>query len=685
MRCLAFILIFNCITCSLSKQIFGSIGSKNPIQLAIANFLSRNTKPSPTCIKVASKIQSTNQTTGEKNTITCKFDYGTISNLCTYEKPISESNIEVTQKRTYYKSVEDFVKQKEIFAKNFQTFEIYNEDKTKKKQFYYDNDKRVRILEPDGGESIYTEFDSKNRPTKGKSNSHCEVPIEFSYDEQNYSLNVNISFSQTGPESNNYCVFYRSLIQNQNYKLEFDKDFFKLKDTITVGNTVTIINYSNLETEQVCTGNSGTVFTENLEPAEVTSIETENTLPGAAAGEFIILRGKNFNPNFASNQVQFHDKISVIPVSGDSTFVRVQIPQNARSGRILIDNGKAKSYSPNFIVYKYYLFIANVGPGELLVYNMNAGDGTLSSVQTLTGIPSIRSFAVTPDGKNIYISKDAASANRIERRRIELQVEETPPPPRVISKVSTTSLEDFGDNGSPKYIAVDPKGEYLFVNYITTLNQNQMNRISLNGTVSFVANSPGSYITFRDFTIHPSKKIYYISSNTTGRIKTINFDNNNLTEIQDTDPSATPNYAAIHPNGNFFYQATGGSQIARYNILPDGTLTSKSVYDSGSHVGIAIDNQGKFLVSFDSTSGGRLKSFNIQSDFSLSSISIAPITNAEKIVFDPSGRFVYSFRTDTPYSLYSYAVNQTNGALTAVTNSVTLSTPQNILFAKIPQ
>ncbi len=701
MKNLLFILIFSFESCSFTERFFGSISSSNTIQLAFANFLARYNNPSSTptpsptpsppaktCIKVATKTQSTNQTTGETNTTTCKFDYSTISNLCTNEKPILESEIQVNQKRTYFKSVEDFIKQKEIFAKNFQTFEIYNEDNTKKKQFYYDNDKRYRILEFDGGESIYTEFDSKNRPTKGKLIAHCEVPIDASYDDQNNIFSVNIYFSQSGPDTNNYCLIYRSLIQNQNLKFEFNQEFLKVRDTITVGNSSTIINYNNIETEEVCTGTStGTSFTENLEPAEVTSIETENILPGAAAGEFIILRGKNFNPNFSNNQVQFHQKIPVTPVSGDTSFIRVQIPPNARSGRILVNNGKAKSYSPNFIVYKYFLFIADTGNNQVLVYNMNALDGSLVSFQTLSSSSTVRSFAVTPNGKNLYISKNSGLANMIERRKIE--IDSIPP---FLQKISTTSLENFGDDGNPKLIAIDPKGEFLFVYHEsgTPFNfRNQLRKIDSDGSTSFlsnfnVVNSSG------EFSIHPTKKNYYITSGSMTNVRSNNFDNNTISEIAiPINTLTTPNFGAIHPNGNYYYIATSGASagIRLYSIDSIGSLSLINTYNTvtSGHFGIAIDNKGKFLVTASDVND-TIKSFQINSDFSLSTpISTITITDPKKLIFDPSGRFVYSFRDTTPYSLYIYSVNQTTGALTAVSNSITFSSPQNILFAKIPQ
>lgn len=332
------------ISCSVSEGLFGSLPNKDNNYLALANFFSRYKKK---CTISPTKFSTTNQTTNEVNNYNCKFDYSSISNYCSYSVPIEEIGVSTNSKRTYYNSVGDLFRQKEIFGKYFQTFEIFNEDKNLKKQSYYQNDSLSKLLESNGNESTITTNDSKGRPLTGYLIFHCEVPFTYEYNEQNLSFNLKVLFSQTVPNSNSVCVFYRNF-QIFEYSYEFDSNLILKKLTTNIDGTQTILSTTISETEEVCieerVGNS---FSEKFEPAEVSSIQIETT---AAVGNFINLIGKNFNSNFSQNKIKFLNSNEVTPVSGNSNSLRVQIPTGSNSGRILIDNGKAKSYSPTLII-----------------------------------------------------------------------------------------------------------------------------------------------------------------------------------------------------------------------------------------------------------------------------------------------------------------------------------------------
>ncbi len=137
----------------------------------------------------------------------------------------------------------------------------------------------------------------------------------------------------------------------------------------------------------------------------------------------------------------------------------------------------------------------------------------------------------------------------------------------------------------------------------------------------------------------------------------------------------------LHPKNTFIYSANVSSgSISIYSINPSsGSLTSNGAVlsiagnsSSGAN-GLAIDPAGKFLYVTNFTANN-ISGFSIASDGSLTSIPGSPFSagtgsTLNGIAVDPSGKFVYAAAMGGSGSLLGYSIDETTGALTAISGS----------------
>lgn len=169
-------------------------------------------------------------------------------------------------------------------------------------------------------------------------------------------------------------------------------------------------------------------------------------------------------------------------------------------------------------------------------------------------------------------------------------------------------------------------------------------------------------------------------------IKTFNVGSSGaLTLAQTYNTSALGNYAAGHPTLNYVYVlSAGGNAISSFAIASDGTLTelSSSPINLGNyHEHFVLEPKGRFLFSTQTYSGNiDVLSVN-QSTGALTFVSSAANCGADCVgnmqATDTNGKFLYvaaQGQAASTNGIYSYAINQSTGTLTALSGSPYLFT-----------
>lgn len=161
-----------------------------------------------------------------------------------------------------------------------------------------------------------------------------------------------------------------------------------------------------------------------------------------------------------------------------------------------------------------------------------------------------------------------------------------------------------------------------------------------------------------------------------------------------TPPGANvPNYASqqtvLNPNGKYLYMIDNSptSNVWVWNISTTGVLSYSGQPDlqgggGGTNFGI-VDPYGRFLYVTDSGNStnalGSIYAFEISpTDGSLTAVSGSPFitTNLNSpygLVIDHTGQYLYATNNGNG-TLSAYQINQTTGALTALTTGATTST-----------
>ena len=227
-KCLVFLATFNVCT----------IPGKSIADISFFAYLSK-LKPKPVqCLTYAKTVNYTSSA-GTSNSYTCNYKPDSISMECVYTTAISEDSTSVTTKTEYFNSTDEFIQRTTSFGLSTVRYSQLNKDITSNKFFQYDSNFRLTgIIQSDGTTVSISEYDTKNRHTKGTVNLSggvCQVPFTNSYDDANLSFKQTISFSQMTPTTNLICVFFSTLIPDQIIELFFDKSFLLTKK---IGNLI---------------------------------------------------------------------------------------------------------------------------------------------------------------------------------------------------------------------------------------------------------------------------------------------------------------------------------------------------------------------------------------------------------------------------------------------------------------
>jgi 6-phosphogluconolactonase (cycloisomerase 2 family) len=273
--------------------------------------------------------------------------------------------------------------------------------------------------------------------------------------------------------------------------------------------------------------------------------------------------------------------------------------------------------------------------GSVLLLHINGATGAIT---TGAATPQVQDttptgIALLPSKKFLYAINSSSHANSISIFNVASD--------GTLTLSSTPTAAGAGPNDA----IIDPSGKYLLVTNNFGNNVSVYSIDAGSGALSEVAGSPfDANINPAEILITPSGKFVYVTNPSIGMITAFSFSNGVLTKVP----------------GSPFRSVPGAG---------------------GGAFGLAVESERFLYVANPSapnplqSNTGNISGFNIDSATgALSTIPGSPFTSTvgngpRAVTVDPTGKFVYATTTGSSFSIWCFAINTTNGQLTAVANS----------------
>ena len=285
--------------------------------------------------------------------------------------------------------------------------------------------------------------------------------------------------------------------------------------------------------------------------------------------------------------------------------------------------------------------IAASATAAVTVFNPAPGGGSsnTSTFNTAPG-PSPRSIAIDPAGKFVYVANEGCPAEfpgNVSTFKVDLTT-------GILTSIGLSVAADFG----PRSVTVDPSGKFVYV-----------------------ANDGG-----RD--LNPGSVSIYTINGTTGALTSTGMIGASCAPPP-SPGSCTPFSVAVHPSGKFAYVADEGgftpTSVSMYSInATTGTLAYMGIVAAGGRaVSVTVDPSGKFAyvadgsTNSDGSPGVSVSIYSVNATTgALTSIGKVPAgTSPTSIAIDPSSKFAYVTNSSSN-NVSMYTLNAATGSLTSM-------------------
>ena len=330
-----------------------------------------------------------------------------------------------------------------------------------------------------------------------------------------------------------------------------------------------------------------------------------------------------------------------------------------------------------------FLYAAIPTSDEIVAFREDPNSGILTqlAVSPITAGPSVQSLVVHPSSKFLY----AANAGEADVSLYTISP----------SGALTESIPRTVVGADPTVLAMDPKGNYL---YVANSGSNSVSVLFIDpthGTLSPIAQASGPTvplgITPINMQVSPAGDFLYVTgAGQPGFVEVFSLSQGVLTPLSPTPlffAGTNPYGLAVSPDGNFLYTANNiDNSISEFTIsagaltqLPNSPIGQQS--GTTTPVALLIDKTGAFLYVanqgspnitgylIDKTSGG------------ISLMTTSPfVTGAQPgvIASDPAGKYLFVGTQKSPFTIQSFNLNTTSGALTSVSPFPVPNAPTSI-------
>ncbi len=334
------------------------------------------------------------------------------------------------------------------------------------------------------------------------------------------------------------------------------------------------------------------------------------------------------------------------------------------------------------------LYAAIPTSNELVVYREDPNSGALTQLvgSPIAAGPGVRALVLHPNQKFLYAVN--SGENDVSVFNVAISGSLTEQTPR--TPVGT----------APTLIAMDPKGNYLYVG--NTGQQPSISVFSIDsktGHLSPVIQPPSTsntaYIglTPINMAVASNNVLYVTGQGLQGYVLAFPLTNG----VLGTPPPQAPYLAgnnpyglAISSDGTALYTANKlDYSISEFSIGSGGGLTALhnspiSIAFTGP-TALLIDPAGKYLFVADQGSSN-LDGFSIGTGGSLNLLASAPFatkTSPSALAIDSVGRYVFVAGQSTPGSIQSFFLSSGNGTLTLISSySVAPGAPTSMVLTK---
>ena len=298
-------------------------------------------------------------------------------------------------------------------------------------------------------------------------------------------------------------------------------------------------------------------------------------------------------------------------------------------------SSRGQSRGPNHIAY-----VTLPSTGQVLLLNIDGVTGAITSGPSTPQVANTTptGLALLPSRKFLYAMNSRANTISIFSIANDGTLTQTAAP------------TPAGDG--PNMAVIDPSGKYLLVtnNYGNSVSVYSIDPGS--GALSEVANSPfEANANPTQILITPSGQYVYVTNPGIGMVTAFSFSNGVLTQVSG---------------------------------VPGGLPGSPYVSGAGASA-LAVDGSGRFLYVVNPSASnpqpyqntvGNISGFNIDpGSGALTPMLGSPfystegVTGPTAITVDLTGSFVFALTPGSSYSFWSFEIDSTTGALTAITSS----------------
>lgn len=243
---------------------------------------------------------------------------------------------------------------------------------------------------------------------------------------------------------------------------------------------------------------------------------------------------------------------------------------------------------------------------------------------------------------------------------------------------------------SPTGVALSPSKKFLYAvnsraNTISIFNVGDDGSLTLSATPTPVDEGPNAAV------VDPTGKYLLVTNNFANSVSVFSIDAN-TGALAELTGSGSPFFANLSPtniamahSGNFVYVTNPGIGMVTGFSFANGVLTQvpgSPVVSGTGAAALAVDGSDRYLYVANPSANnpllasiGNISGFNIDPGTgALSPILGSPFTSTlgtgpTAITLDPSGRFVYATTPGSTSSIWCFAINSTNGQLTAASGS----------------
>lgn len=326
-----------------------------------------------------------------------------------------------------------------------------------------------------------------------------------------------------------------------------------------------------------------------------------------------------------------------------------------------------------------FLYAALPTSDQIVAFREDPNSGILTqlAISPITAGPAVQSLVIHPSSKFLY----AANAGESDVSLFLISS----------SGALSEHIPRYSVGNAPTVLAMDPAGTYLYVAnsgdrsvqvFLIDPAKGLLAPVTQTGTGTTVPLG----IDPINMQVSPSGTFLYVTGQgRPGYIEVFGLSSGVLTPLSPTSSFFTgtnPYGLAISPNGNYLYTANNSdNSISEFTIgtTPPGSLSQLANSPIGQQsttltpVALLIDKTGAFLYAANQDSSN-LTGYLIGKDGGISLMTTSPFTTGvqpSSLASDPAGKYLFVGNQKSPFTIQSFRLDTSGGALTLV-NSYTV-------------